>query len=514
MTSKDQDTVSSTSTKPMPCREAPAQPFRTDITVIQQDHTSTPHIREIDGLVEKHKDVYLSLSDRLWDRPELRWEEHEAVAAQIACAEQAGFRIIRDVAGIPTAFIAEAGTGGPVVAILGEFDGLAELSQEAGATTPRPDPSNESGVGHGCGHHLLGAGSLLAAVSLKDYLAAHGLVGTVRYYGCPAEEAGAGKTFLVAGGAFDDVDVAVSWHPYDVTGVRRNAALAYCQVHFRFTGVAAHASVVPHLGRSALDAMELMNVGVNFLREHMTPECRIHYAILDAGGTSPNVVQASAASYYLIRAADVSSMRALYERVVQIAQGAALMTGTQVSVEFDGGCADLLPNNVLDAEMHRIIEELGPVPYDDADRQSAAAFAATISSGALAAARERAHLDPTLPAYVHEGVLPFVPWNQTGSGSTDVGDVSWVVPTVQARGATYAIGTPGHSWQLTAQGKMPAAHKGMVHVAKVMAGTAVDAIQDEVLLARAKADHQARVGRTPYVCPLPDDIDPPIQMSA
>jgi aminobenzoyl-glutamate utilization protein B len=413
--------------------------------------TRAPDLIHLSELVDRHGDEYVALSDQIWDRPELRWQEHGSVDAQIACAETAGFRITRGVAALPTAFCAEAGNGGPVMAILGEFDALAGLSQAAGATEPQPDGANQSGNGQGCGHHLLGAGSLLAAVAVKEYLAANDLPGTVRYYGCPAEEAAAGKTYLVAGGAFDGVDIAVSWHPYDVTGVRRNAALAYCQAYFRFTGVAAHASVVPHLGRSALDAVELMNVGVNFLREHMTPECRIHYAIVDSGGASPNVVQATAATYYIVRAADVPSVRALYERVVQVARGAAMMTGTEVSVEFDGGCADLLPNDVLEATMHRVIDALGPVPYDDNDRKTAAAFASTVSPGALEAARERAGVDRAEPAFLHESTLPFGQWNAQASGSTDVGDVSWVVPTVQAFSGCFSLGMPAHSWQWVAQ---------------------------------------------------------------
>ncbi|HEY1665066.1 MAG TPA: amidohydrolase [Trebonia sp.] len=245
---------------------------------------------EISKAVDERGGEFTALSDQIWDNPELRWNEFASVTAQIEVAERAGFTVQRQVAGIPTAFYAEHGTGGPVIAILGEFDSLAGLSQESGVAVRQPDPANESGNGQGCGHHLLGTGSLLAAVAVARFLDGNGLPGRVRYYGCPAEEAAAGKSFMVKGGAFADVDAAVSWHPASVTGVMRADVLAYCQAYFSFDGVAAHAGAAPWLGRSALDAAELMNVGVNFLREHMPPDTRIHYAFVDSGGPSPNVV--------------------------------------------------------------------------------------------------------------------------------------------------------------------------------------------------------------------------------
>jgi aminobenzoyl-glutamate utilization protein B len=470
---------------------------------------------DISAAIDERSKEFTALSDQIWDNPELRWNEVDSVAAQIAVAERAGFTIKREVAGIPTAFCAEYGAGGPVIAILGEYDSLAGLSQESGVAAPRPDPANTSGNGQGCGHHLLGSGSLLAAVAVARFLDGSGLPGRVRYYGCPAEEAAAGKTFMVKGAAFADVDAAVSWHPASVTGVMGMNSLAYCQAYFSFTGVAAHAGASPWLGRSALDAAELMNVGVNFLREHMPPDSRLHYAFTDAGGPSPNVVQSTARLYYIVRAPDVPQMRALYERVVKIAQGAALMTETSLAVEFDGGCSELLPNTVLDQAMHDIAVGLGPVPFDDADRALARPFLATVGPAEVAKTRAAAGIKASDPSPLHDGISPFdaAAPRATMGGSTDVGDVSWVVPTVQCGGAVAALGTPAHSWQLVAQGKMAAAHKGMIHAAKIMGATAASLLADDSLLAKARDEFDARIAQRPYDCPIPDGVvAPPLRV--
>lgn len=469
---------------------------------------------EISGVVDEQSKEFTALSDQLWDNPELRWNEWESVAAQIAAAERAGFTIQRQVAGIPTAFCAEYGAGGPVIAVLGEYDSLAGLSQESGVATPQPDPANKSGNGHGCGHHLLGTGSLLASVAVAGFLDSNGLAGRVRYYGCPAEEAAAGKTFMVKGGAFADVDAAVSWHPAAMTGVMAHNVVAYCQAYFSFTGVAAHAGASPWLGRSALDAAELMNVGVNFLREHMPPDCRIHYAFVDSGGPSPNVVQPTARLYYIVRAPDVPQMRALYERVVKVAEGAALMTETSLMVEFDGGSSELLPNAVLEQAMHDVVVGLGPVPFDDADRSLAQPFMATMSSAELAAIKHMTGVTDNGSSPLHEGIIPFdaAASRRTVGASTDVGDVSWVVPTVQCITAVSALGTQAHSWQLVAQGKLPAAHKGMIHAAKIMGSTVARLLTDDGLRAKARDEFNARISKRPYDCPIPDGVlAPPLR---
>ena len=467
---------------------------------------------EIWRLVDAQQDDFIALSDRVWGMPELCYTEFRSCAEHTAMMEAKGFRVTREVAGIPTAVMGEAGEGGPVIAILGEYDALPGLSQEAGVAVQKPLPG--AGFGHGCGHNLLGSASMLAAAAVKDYLAANGLPGRVRYYGCPAEEGGAAKGFMARAGVFGEVDVAISWHPSSFSGVNPANSLANTRIDFSFHGRASHAAASPHLGRSALDAVELMSVGVNYMREHMPSDARVHSAILDAGGVAPNVVQAFAKVRYLVRAATLPELTRLVERVRKIADGAALMTETRVSAQVVSAVSNLLGNTPLERAMQDTLERLGAPPFDEADRAAAAEFQATLNDEDIEAAYRRAGVPVRAGVALCDAVIPADARPGGGVGSTDVGDVSWVVPTVQARGATYAIGTPGHSWQLTAQGKMPAAHKGLVHVAKVMAGTAVDVIRDETLLARAKAEHAARVGRTPYVCPLPPELAPPVGMSA
>ena len=463
------------------------------------------------SLVEAKRQDFLDLADRIWDKPEIAYDEHESTAEHTAMLEQQGFRVTREVAGIPTAVMGEAGEDGPIIAILGEYDALPGLSQEAGVAEPRPVPGETSG--HGCGHNLLGSASLLAAAAVKDYLKANNLPGRVRYYGCPAEEGGAAKGFMVRAGAFDDVDIAISWHPAAFSGVNEPISLANTRIDFSFVGRAAHAASSPHLGRSALDAIELMNVGVNYMREHMPSDARIHYAYLDAGGIAPNVVQSRTKVRYLIRARNLTELNALVLRVRKIADGAALMTETTVSTQVISAVSNLLGNSPLEQLMHDNFERLGPPPFSEADKEFAAEIQKTLRDEDILSAYRRQGVVPETGKPLCDAIVPLGAKGAGMNGSTDVGDVSWKVPTVQARGATYAIGTPGHSWQVVAQGKTDAAHTGMVHVAKVMAGTAVDALRNPDVIAKAKADHQARTGGKPYQSPLPADAKPALGMS-
>jgi aminobenzoyl-glutamate utilization protein B len=471
-------------------------------------------VTDITRIVDSHTPEFVALSDAIWDHPQLRWTEHDAVERQIAVTQAHGGRITGEIGGIPTAFSAEWGSDGPVIAFLGEYDALAGLSQESGRTQCTPDPANPTGCGQGCGHHLLGAGSLLAAVSAAQYLAERNLPGRVRYYGCPAEEAAAGKSFMVKAGAFEDVDATVTWHPNSHTFTRQTRTLAYAQMYFHFRGIASHAGAAPHRGRSALDAAELLNIGVNFLREHMPDTARIHYAFTDAGGESPNVVQEKASIYYVVRAETVAEMRELYGRVFKVAEGAAMMTETELTIEFDGASAEILPNDVLEAALHRNVEKLGPIPFDANDEEAARAFADTYDANELAKERRKVGLPPD-DTRVLADVVP--PMNTTQprpilTGSTDVGDVSWVTPTVQIMTACLSMGTALHSWQFVAQGKLPAAHKGMAYSAKAIASTALDLFTDPDLLAQARKEFEKTVAVTPYDCPIPDDVlAPPLR---
>src|SRR6201996_3288744 len=323
----------------------------------------TQNTEEIWRLVDAKQEPFTQLSDRVWGTPELCYGEFQSCAAHTEMLEAQGFRVTKDVAGIPTAVMGEAGEGGPVIAILGEYDALPGLSQEAGVAEQKPLPGN--GYGHGCGHNLLGAASMLAATVVKDYLEAQGVKGRVRYYGCPAEEGGAAKGFMARAGVFSDVDVAISWHPAGFSGVNEAISLANTRIDFTFHGRAAHAAAAPHLGRSALDAVELMNVGVNYMREHMPSDARVHYAMLDAGGIAPNVVQAFAKVRYLIRARNLPELTRLIERVKKIAEGAAMMTETSVKTQVVSAVSNLMGNTPLERALQDNLERLGPPPFDD-----------------------------------------------------------------------------------------------------------------------------------------------------
>jgi aminobenzoyl-glutamate utilization protein B len=457
--------------------------------------------------VEAKREPFQELSDRIWGMPEIAYTEHRSVAEHVATLKAEGFRVTERLAGIPTAVMGEAGEGGPVIAILGEYDALPGLSQVAGIAEPKP--LEAGGHGHGCGHNMLGSAALLAATAVKDLLAEHGLAGRVRYYGCPAEEGGAAKGFMVRAGCFDDVDVAISWHPAAFNRVDDALSLANMRIDFTFHGRASHASASPHLGRSALDAVELMSVGVNYLREHIPQDSRIHYAILDTGGVAPNVVQARAKVRYAVRARDLVALNALVPRVKKVAEGAALMSETTVEMEVVSAVSNLLYNTPLSDAMQRVFDRVGGPGFDAGDHAFAAKIRATLGPDDIGSAYRKAGIEPR-PEPLCDYVLPIDQKGEAMIGSTDVGDVSWKVPTVQARVATHAIGTPGHSWQITAQGKVPAAHKGMVHAAKVMAGTAMEALRSPDLIAAAKADHNKRTGGRPYECPIPADVQPPI----
>jgi len=461
------------------------------------------------SLVDAKRRPFQELSDRIWAMPEIAYAEYRSVAEHVTALREEGFRLVECLAGIPTAVMGEAGEGGPVIAILGEYDALPGLSQVAGIA--EPVPLEPGGNGHACGHNLLGSAALLAATAVKDLIAEKGLKGRIRYYGCPAEEGGAAKGFMVRAGCFDDVDIAISWHPSAFNRVDDARSLANTRIDFTFHGRASHASAAPHLGRSALDAIELMNVGVNYMREHMPSDARIHYAMLDGGGVAPNVVQAKAKVRYAIRARDLVGLNQLVSRVRKVAEGAALMTETRVEAQVVSAVSNLLGNEPLEAAMQRAFDRLGAPDFDEADKAYAARIQATLSPEDIASAYRRQGIPVRPDTPLCTWVIPREVVGEPMLGSTDVGDVSWVVPTVQARCATHAIGTPGHSWQITAQGKSPAAHKGMVHAAKVMAATAVEALMTPGLVAEAKADHARRTAGNPYVCPIPPDVKPPIR---
>jgi len=453
-------------------------------------------------VIEEKRQKLISVSDQIWGYAETGFEEFQS--AQLLCntLEEEGFTVEKGVGNIDTAFIGSYGTGKPIIAVLGEFDALTGLSQVGGDIQYNPEVTN--GNGHGCGHNLLGTGALAAAIAIRSYLKENNLEGTVRYYGCPGEEIGSGKTFMVREGLFDDVDFAVCWHPWSRNSVWSMSSLACYEVSFRFKGKSSHAASTPHLGRSALDAVELMSVGVNYLREHIIPEARVHYAVTNTGGVSPNVVQEKADVLYFIRAPRVAQAEEIYQRICDVARGAALMTGTQVEIDFASAASDILPNNTLEKVMHDNFVALGVPQYDEKEQQFAKDIRATLSE---ADKKEDIKANKELEGKDLAHVIdPFIPSNGILPGTSDVGDVSWVVPTVQCMVACEPIGTPLHTWQIVSTGKTSIAHKGMLHAGKVMAATAIEVLQNPEILEKAKLELIEQRNGEEYVCPIPPEV--------
>ena len=392
---------------------------------------------------------------------------------------------------MPTAFVAEWGSGGPVIAILAEFDALPGITNLA---TPERNPHPEHTAGHACGHHLFGTGSVAAALAVKDWLETSGTPGRIRLYGTPAEEGGAGKVYMVRGGLFSDVDVALDWHAGDRNAADAGASLANKSAKFRFHGVSSHAAGSPWNGRSALDGVEAMNAMVNMMREHVPQESRIHY-VITSGGSAPNVVPDFAEVYYYVRHPESAEVQRLFERVVKAAEGAALGTGTQVEYEVIHGIYALLPNDAAQRAMYENLVAVGGVSYTPDEREFAETLRQSLPEDALSL----------------ESAMEVQPYEFTRSGgSTDVADVSWVVPTAGLRTATWVPGTAAHSWQAIAAGGMSIGEKGMINAAKVMAMTAVDLINRPDVVAEAKAEYRQRVGPNFTYQSLVGDRDPPL----
>ena len=441
--------------------------------------------------IEEKRALLEQTSDYIWDNAETAFTEHKSAAWLCDVLRKEGFTVEENLAGIKTAFSGRFGSGKPVIGILGEFDALSGLSQVAGVAE---QISAGGEAGHGCGHNLLGTGSLGAAIGVKAWLEATGKPGTVIYFGCPGEEGGSGKAFMARDGVFDELDAALCWHPAENNKALNKRWLGNYQVLYKFDGKASHAGGSPEKGRSALDAVELMNIGVQFLREHIPTSCRIHYAITDTGGFSPNVVQPHAEVLYLMRGVSNAIVADLYDRVNDIAKGAALMTGTTESHQFIKACSNVIPNDAIQKMLHTKMEQLPIPPITDEELAFAKEMSQVVPNG-----------HPEHP--LMDTLLPYEPETQ-GFSSTDVGDVSWVCPTAQIFTACKAINTPAHSWQETAQGKSSRAKKMTLYAAKVLALGAVELIENAELLAAAKAEHAKRVGSDGYIPPIPKDVRP------
>ena len=427
--------------------------------------------------IEARRAEYAGVAKQIWGFAEVGYQEQRSSALLQAQLTAAGFDVKAGVADIPTAFIATFGTGTPVIAVVGEFDALPGLSQDV---APARKPIADSAPGHGCGHNLLGTGALAAAIAVKDWLASSGRPGTLRYYGTPAEEGGAGKVYMVRAGLFTDVDAVVTWHPGDRNDASATSNLANLNAKFRFHGVAAHAASAPEKGRSSLDAVEAMDYMVNMMREHMPQETRIHY-IITRGGAAPNVVPDFAEVFYYARQPDMRILDGVWDRIIDAAKGAALGTGTTMDFELISGVYNTLPNESLGAIMQKNLQRVGGFSYTPEET----AFAEQI--------RRTLVEPPALPLGAQQRVeTPRV--GGIVSASTDLGDVSWNVPTVSMTGATFVPGVPAHSWQATACAGGSIGVKGMMVAAKTMALTAVDLFSEPAHIQQAKAELDRKRG--------------------
>ncbi len=464
--------------------------------------------------IDRVSDQIIAVSDAVWDNPETAFLEEVATKVQCELLENLGFEVQTNLANIPTAFSGRYGSGKPVIGILGEFDALSGLSQKADIFEKEPITAGANG--HGCGHNLLGAGSIAAAYGIMQYLKQTGKSGTVIYYGCPGEEGGSGKAFMARDGVFDELDLALTWHPGDNNLAWYESTLANFQINYKFAGRASHAAAVPHLGRSALDAVELMNVGVQFLREHVKEDVRMHYAITNAGGTSPNVVQANAEVLYLIRAAKLPDVAEVAERVNNIARGAALMTDTRLEIEFIKACSNFVMNNVLADVLHENLLQVDLPQYTEQELEYARKFRDTVDKtrnnmAVLAQKLPKEQGDWVMAQSIEPlcgFVVPRIYAESVLPGSTDVGDVSWVCPTAQLSAASWVSGTPAHSWQAVAQGKGPIAHKSTIYAGKVLAATAIDLLNAPEKIEAAKKEHFDRLEGKKYIPPIPKDVKP------
>ena len=466
--------------------------------------------------IEDKKELITEVADKIWEYAELSLQEFKSAALYCEVLEREGFQVEKGISGIETAFKASYGQGRPYIGVLAEYDALSGLSQEAGKTERKE--LHPGGTGHGCGHNLLGAGAFGAALGIKAYLEKTGTQGTVLFYGCPGEEGGAAKAFMARDGVWKDLDAALTWHPEDVNEVATGSSNSCIQVQYKFTGTASHAAGAPEMGRSALDAVELMNIGVQFLREHMSDKARIHYAITDAGGCSPNVVQPRASVLYMVRSNHVAEAVELQKRVDKIAEGAALMTETTFERKFIDGLADTVSNFALERVLYENFKELGVPTYTEEENKYADTLADTYDHSAVPGVA--AEYDPEAKEkvikmqkeYGHamNGFLtPLYQGEAFKAGSTDVGDVSWLTPVGQIHVAAWPNGCPGHSWQSVSCDRTEIGHKAALHAAKVLAGAAMDLFADPLLLREAREEFEKRTV-SGYVCPIPQDAVPVI----
>ena len=441
--------------------------------------------------LDSKSDEYTTMSNAIWALAELGYQENETSKLMQFHLKEENFSINNGVAEIPTAFIASYGSGKPIIAILAEMDALPGLSQDA---KPERKIIKEEMPGHACGHNLFGTGSIAAAVAVKNWLIKTGTTGTIRLYGTPAEEGGSGKVYMVRAGLFRDVDIVLHWHPSDRNDASPASSLANKSAKFRFHGIAAHAAAAPEKGRSALDAVESMNFMVNLMREHLPEPARIHYIITD-GGTAPNIVPENAEVYYYVRHPNVDELERIWTRVIKVAKAAAIGTETTLEYEVIHANRPLLPNLPLANLVLEKLSQVGGVYYNEEEEIFAKSLRATLEN-------------PNRELGSEKNIQPFE--EKVGRGSTDVGGISWVVPTAGFRTATWVPGTPGHSWQAVACGGMSIGHKGMMNAAKTLALSCIHVFQNPAIVEEAWETIQKQRGPKFDYYPLLGDRDPPL----
>jgi aminobenzoyl-glutamate utilization protein B len=428
--------------------------------------------------LDSKADFYGDIARQIWANPELGYLESNSSELLQKTLKDAGFTIKAGVAGIPTAFVAEYGSGTPVVGIMAEFDALPGVSQKA---VPFRDPVVDGGAGHACGHHLFGSASTAAGISVMEWMKENKIKGTLRVYGTPAEEGGGGKVYMAKAGLMNDVDAMLHWHPGSQNSASANSSLANISTKFRFYGVASHAAAAPERGKSALDGVEAMNYMVNLMREHVPMETRMHY-VITRGGEAPNVVPAFAESYHYVRHPDGLVVKEIFDRMVKIAEGAAMGTQTKMEYEIINGVYNLLPNETLAQIMHKNLEKVGGISYTAEEKKFAEDIIKTFPEGVNASPEDASKISP------------FEVNEKGAGGSTDVGDVSWLVPTAGLGTATWVPGTSAHTWQAVAAGGMSIGQKGMMVAAKTLTLTAMDIFKDPSVTVKAKAELDRRRG--------------------
>jgi aminobenzoyl-glutamate utilization protein B len=464
--------------------------------------------RALRWISENESDI-IEVSGKIWGLAELGLQEFKSSALLAEQLKKAGFNIEMGVAGMPTAFVATWGSGSPVIGIMGEYDALAGLSQK---TVPWKEPFEEGSPGHGCGHNIHGSSGMAGAIAAKVAMEEAGIRGTIKFFGTPAEETAGGKVYMVRDGFFNGLDAVLSHHAGSMNTGGYSGTNAENDVKFHFYGIASHAAGSPEQGRSALDAVELTDIGVNYLREHVIQEARMHY-VVTSGGEQPNVVPAYASSWYYVRAPERDQVEQIYNRVLQIAKGAAMMTETTLKAEFVGGLYNMILSRTLNDLIISNMRQIGLPTYNEEEEKFAKEISKTIKPEAKRdwLAKSKRPDWETLIDVELDRTIPDT-WERWEAGSTDVSDVSWQVPTLEFTTATFVLGSPGHSWQNVAQAGMRIGHKSLIFAAKTMSSSVIDLMSKPDLVKKAKDEFKQRLEGRVYKSPLPPDMKPALEM--